>query len=256
MSLQYNNTSSPYNGIIQQIEKEIGANRGDISGNTEQLALWTSEVNLVLDEFTAMAIQCSGRWQWDDSNQTGYPIIKGNIVSGQQDYPFTEDGSGNLILDVYKVAILPSSTATVYQEIFPTDPQSEYETDLLREVGVTGTPRYYDKTANGLFLDPEPNYSVNNGIKIYINREPSYFTTSHTDRKAGIPGIFHEYLAIKPALKYAGRKSLSNYNDLLRRVTAYEGDETRGISGKIQDYFNRREKDEVSVVRGEPIIYE
>ena len=30
MSLQYNNTSSPYNGIIQQIEKEIGANRGDI----------------------------------------------------------------------------------------------------------------------------------------------------------------------------------------------------------------------------------
>ena len=252
---QFSDTST-YKGLIQLYEKETGFNRGDISSDTNKLKEVTADINVTLDEFTEIAIKASGMWQWDDSNQTDYPIIKTALTSGQRDYPFTTDGSGNIILEIYKVAILPSSTATLYEEISPIDPQSDYNAiDLIAENTNGGSPYQYDKTANSIFLDPIPNYTVASGLKVYINREASYFISSDTTKKAGIPGIFHEYLALKPALKYAGRKKLANYNDLLRRVIAYEGDESRRIQGKIIEYFGRRERDVRNTLTPESIDY-
>lgn len=123
MSLVYSSTSSK-NGILQVIERNLKLGDGYITGNTTRLAEWTNEVNLALDEALRIIIPASGKWQFDDSNQTDYPIIYTSLVSGQRDYAFTTDGSSNLILDIYRVFILPSSTATTYQEIWPVDQQS------------------------------------------------------------------------------------------------------------------------------------
>src|SRR3990167_11282297 len=103
MSIQFNQTASPYRGLVQFYEKEIGANRADVSGTAEKLAQFTSDVNQALDDFWAIAIPASGTWQLDDSNQTDYPIITTNLVASQRDYSFTTDGSSNLILDIYRV---------------------------------------------------------------------------------------------------------------------------------------------------------
>lgn len=248
MSLTYNDLTT-YKGVIQLIEKETKLGRGTISGDTDLLKEFTADVNSTLDDFTALAINSSGTWQWDDSNQTDYPIIKTNIVSGQRDYPFTVDGSNNLILDVFKVLILPSATSTIYQEIYPVDQQSESSTGIATENGVTGIPSEYDKTGNSIqFADVTPNYNATNGIKMLVNREASYFAYSDISKKAGIPGIFHEYLALKPALKYAGRNSLANYQDLLRRVIEFEGDIARNITGSIERYFSSRSRDERDIL--------
>lgn len=249
MSLAFNKTSDR-NGIIQQIEKEIGANPGDISGGgNDVMKDWTTEVNLAFDEFLSIAIPATGKWQWDDSNHSSYPIIKGNIVSGQRDYSFTTDDGGNLILDVYKVAILPSATATQYQTIYPLDVQSNVDDDQILTEGTTGgTPAKYDKTANALFFDPIPNYSATNGIKMYINREASYFTYTDTTKKPGVPGTLHEWFVVIPALKYVGRKSGSNYNDLLRRKEI--------LRLSIIETFSKRERDDVTVLSNEYREYE
>lgn len=248
MSLQFNDTTN-YKGLVQVFEKEAGFNRGDVSGNNDRLKEFAADANMTLDDFFALAIPASGKWQFDDTNQTDYPIITANLVSGQRDYSFLTDGSGNLILDIYRVAILPSATATLYQEIFPIDVQSDPTStnNILTNITTGGIPAVYDKTANALFLDPIPSYNATNGLKVWINREGSYFLYNDTTKKPGVPGLFHRYFAIKPAMEYARRKRLETFVGLYNEVQAMEK--------SIVEYFAKRSKDESDIITGEPIDF-
>lgn len=248
MSLKFSDTSSPYDGILQQIELELGFEQGDITGNDKKLGQFTSLVNLAWDDYIRIAMNASGGWQFDDSNQTDFPIIKTNLVSAQQDYTFTTDGSGNLILDIYKVLVLTSTTGTEYQELTPIDAQSDQYNDIAQETSSSGVPMYYDKTANGLLLTPTPNYNATNGLKVFINREPLFFTTSDTTKKPGCPGNHHEYFVLRPAYTYARRNDMARSEKLLRDLTILEG--------KIEKDFTNRQRDVVPVMTPEPIIYE
>lgn len=242
MSAQFNDTTN-YKGLVQLYEKEIGANRGDVSGDTNRLKEFTADVNIALDDFWNIAIPASGTWQIDDSNHTDYPIITTNIVANQRDYPFTTDEGGNLILDVYRVFVLTSATATGYVEIFPVDAQSDLYTEGLTDgQNSTGAPCTYDKTANSIFLDPVPSYNATNGLKLYINREASYFTYTDTTKKPGVPGILQKYLYLKPAAEYARRNNLTNADRLAVEVAKMEG--IQGRPGMIEEYFSYRARDE------------
>lgn len=247
MSLQYSDTTN-YRGILQTIEDELGFKRADITGNTVLLKNFTSLVNLTWDDYLQIALPASGTWQFDDSNFTDYPVIKANLVDGQEDYTFTTDEGGNLILDIYKVAILPSATSTLYEEIYPIDQQTrDHAPDLVSETTAKGVPRQYDKTANAVILTPTPSYNATNGIKIYINREASYFTTTDATKKPGCPGIHHKYFALKPALDYARRHSMSSEVSLRNEVQLMER--------AIKEYFGKRSKDDVPVIRHKKINY-
>ena len=194
----------------------------------------TRDINLALDRALALIFQVGGTWQFDDSNHTDYPIITTNLVSGQRDYSFTTDQQSNLILDIYKVLI--SDSAGVYHEIRPTDVQSDPGNQAFYDgLNAQGQPYRYDKTANGIFLDSIPNYNSTNGLKIYINREGSYFATTDTTKKPGIAGLFHEYLALRPSYQYAYRNSLKNLNVLKSEMLEMEAE--------MQNYYKSREKD-------------
>jgi hypothetical protein len=246
MSLQFSDTSN-YRGILQIYEKEIGVDQGYVTGNTARLKHVTADVNLAWDDYLRIAFSAEGRWQFDDSNHTDYPIITTNLVSGQRDYSFTSDENGHLILQLYKLLVLPSADATLYQEIHPVDVQKGDAPHIWEGNTSTGTPQQYDKTANGIFLDPTPGYNATNGLKIYINREASYFTTSDTTKKPGCPGLHHRYFAIRPALEYARRNSLATTNSLFNEVMKMERD--------IEKFFSKRAKDERTIITHKKINY-
>lgn len=246
MSLVYSDTST-YRGIIQQLERELGMQVGDISGSTAKLKHFTADINLALDDFTKIAIQASGTWQWDDNNHEDYPVIKTNLVTSQRDYTFTTDDNSTIILDVYKVAILPSATATLFQELDPFDELADLDNDIITENTTTSVPTRYGKLANGIFLDFPTSYNATNGLKLYINREASYFVTSDTTKKAGIPGIFHKYLVLRPAEDFARRNSLTNYTAIRAERIQMEQD--------INEYFGRREKDVRHIIKPKRINY-
>lgn len=245
MSIQFNDTTS-YKGLIQLYENEIGVPIGQISDDTDELKKFTAQVNLALDEFMLIAIKASGLWQVDDSNQSDYPILTTNLVSGQRDYPFTTDGSGNLILDIYRVLVKDASG--VYQEMKPVDQQTPNNnnsrtTGFVDGRNLTGVPTEYDKTANALFLNLIPNYNAAAGVKMLINREASYFSISDVTKKPGVPGLFHRYFFIKPAYEYARKNGSANLAALQAEVVKYEGNESLGIKGSIEIYYNNRQKD-------------
>jgi hypothetical protein len=236
MSIQYSNTSTK-NGLLQIIERRLGFNDGDISGHATRKAQFTGEINLTIDEVLGFMFPKGGGWQLDDANHPNYPIITTNLVLGQRDYAFTTDENGIVILDIYKVAI---SDGSVFREIKAVDQQEPNSPNSNNKSfydgqDVSGIPTRYDKTANGIFLDPISNANVTNGLKVFINREGSYFTTSDTTKIVGFAHLFHEYFAIRPAYRYARDKQLKVAEQLKR-----DCDEMKAA---IIEYFGMREKD-------------
>ena len=71
---------SGLSGIVQEIDEMVGTNN-----TTYPIASKTRDVNLALDKVFSLIFQVGGTWQFDDSNQTDYPIITTDIVSGQRE---------------------------------------------------------------------------------------------------------------------------------------------------------------------------
>lgn len=232
----------------------------DADANKWPLLEVVSDINLAVDAFMAIAIPASGTWQLDDSNHTDYPIITTNLILGQRDYSFTIDGSGNLILDIYRVMV--KNPDGIFYDIVPTDQQSKPNWAAMPvsavnySVGNTmvdgqnrqGNPTHYDKTANGIFLDLIPNYNSTGGLKIFINREAQYFTVPTINiadnTKPGFPGIFHEYFAIASALRYAKRKGLKIVGGGNKTTNPGLMGDVQNMEQAIEDYYGQRIKDE------------
>lgn len=241
MSIPFSNTTTK-NGIIQLIERNLSFPDAGISSNSTLFAQFTGDVNIALDKVLSLIFQVGGTWQFDDSNHSDHPIITTDLVSGQRDYSFTSDGSGNLILQIYKVLIADAEGN--FREVFPTDVPSGAPSNYWDGLDVTGSPITYDKLGNGIFIDPPANYNSSGGLKIYINREGSYFTTADTTKKPGFAGLFHEYLALRPSYMHAFRKSLPIRDSLEKEMLKMEAD--------IMDYYKSREKDVNKTMRGAP----
>ena len=237
MSIQYNDTSGK-KGLLQICERNCLLGDAGITGNATLKAVFTAELNIGMDDALSIIFDVGGTWNYDDSNHTDYPIITTNLVSGQRDYSFTTDEQGNLILDIYKVMV--AGPDGVYREIFPVDQQTLNNNNLNTDTFIngqnsSGTPTRYDKTANGIFLDLIPNYNSTGGLKIFINRESSYFATSDTTKKPGFDGRCHEHPAIFASYRYAKINQLSTKIDLENDLAKSEA--------KIRRIYGKRERD-------------
>lgn len=223
MSLPFNDTST-LKGLVQIYEKEIGAEQGEVSGSTTKLKAFTADANLAFDDLINIALEADGTWQFDDTNQSDYPERTMTLTSGTRRYAisaFTADAGANLPLEIHKVFI--KNPLSAYVEIYPVDVQSQSGTESFTDgLNTSGTPYRYDKTGGFIDLDPVPNYTISQGIKILVTREPAYFTSSDTTKKPGIPGSLHKYLALKPAFDYARRHNLPNKQDLMLEVLKME----------------------------------
>ena len=249
MSIAFSNTTTK-RGLIQIIEQTLGFPDAYISGNTTRLALWTASINVGLDKVFHIIFGAEGKWDFDDSNHTTDPILTTNLVGGQRDYPFSSDAGDNLILDIKRVFVRSSSTAP-YKEIFPIDVQSDLEGDiggLADGLNTEAIPDRYDKTARSIFLEPIPPSNVTAGLKLYVNREGSYFATTDTTKVPGFGGLYHEYLVLEPCYRYARANNLEIKETLKRDVLELEKN--------ITEYYSRRSRDERTVMTPEFSIYE
>ncbi len=218
-------------GIVQVLEDLTSTQSASTS--SYPLATKTRDINMAFDDYQTIVTEASGTWQLDDSNHTKYPNMKFNLVSGQQDYNFTEDEQGNQVQDIYRVECKDANG--VWQLLTAYDEQAETESLSAREL-LTGTPTRYYKTANGIFLDLTPNYDSTLGIRMFFTRSPNYFATSDTTKEPGIPNAHHRYLAVKPAYWYWLPKDS-------QRASLYFA-ELQKIEKMISDSVSQRVRDE------------
>lgn len=223
-------------------------NTNDTSSSSYSLAKKTRDINSAYAQFMMLAIRASGKWQVDDTNQTDYPIITMNLVSGQQDYPFTTDASSvpNQILDITRVECAIDTTSQFFQPLKAYD-QTDEEGSMTYESSQSGIPYRYDKLANGLWLDQKPNFSRTNGLKVWFQRTPIYFLSTDTTKVAGIPDMFHEYLIYRPAYLWCAQKGMTQATPYLQFLQKMEKD--------IGLYYAQRDKDEHRVISMQPVNF-
>lgn len=206
----------------------------------------TRDINLALNWYFIMANSAAGNWRpADDTTQTDYPITYGDVVSGQQDYNFVTDETGNQILDIYKVRVkAPNGVDWITLEQINQDTITD---DQLSTVN-SSTPQQYYLTANGIFLVQKPNYSSTDGLEIWINRSPVYFTSSDVStgtKKAGLPWVHHEYLSLRPSYFYCLAKGLPQARDY--------GVQLQTMEIAIKKYWRDRNKDYTQAITSETV---
>lgn len=222
-------------GIVELLEDLTTTQSATTS--SYPLASKIRDVNNAYANYMQLAVSASGKWQVDDTNQTDYPIITTNLVANQQDYSFTVDGSTptNQILDIHRIEVADASGN--FHVLRPIDQQELKGVALSEFMESASQPAYYDKTSNGIFLYPKSSYNATGGLKIYFSRTPSYFLSSDTTKKPGIPDMFHEYLALRPAYLYCLRKGLPQAKNYAAEVVS--------IENRIKEYYRDRSKDDV-----------
>lgn len=225
-------------GLIQDCEQLVFGNYGDISGNSSRLYDFTARLNRAYDKAASKIMACDGRWQFDDTNYTDFPIGTTALVSGQADYGLDVEH-----LSITKVFALDSSGNKYLLQ--PIDINDPVAISYMKTPTATGLPTFYDKTGGSVFLFPTPNYSKAAGLIIYYQRKPSYFTYTDTTKSPGVPAIYHRYLSLTASLDYAVSKGLTMKNDVATLVKDMEDDMT--------EFYSKRSKDESKWIS--PIIY-
>ena len=205
------------------------------------IAVKTRDINNALANYSMIAQRSSGSWESDDTNQVDYPIATLNVTSGTQNYSFTIDEQGNQILDIYRVELADANG--IFRQLIPLEELNMNGVSLTEFMKTSGTAIYYKKTANGIFLYAPTNYNYTAGLKIYYSRTPTYFLSTDTTKRAGIPDMFHEYLALRPAYFYWLPKDSQRASLYANEITKFEGNERLGISGLIGEYFANRSRD-------------
>lgn len=189
--------STNKNGILQRIEYLTGLGDAAITGSSTLLKQMTAVVNDSFDEIMPYLLGFSDTVRFDDLNNTDLPIGTINLVSGQADYSASVDANSLAILNITAIRILTSSAGTTYtdleriylDDVRALDAMSPNSTD-------TGIPTKWLENNNVIYLSPKPNYSATSGIKLFFEREPSYFVSSDTSKTPGIPKIFHSLLPL------------------------------------------------------------
>lgn len=233
------------NGIIQTIERWTNLTDGAITGDATLLKQFTASVNDAFDTLMPLLLSFSNYLKWDDENNTDLPVGTLNIVSGQPDYTIAQDANALSILNITAVRILPSATATNYIDIdeMTIDDHTDSSIGVFNasneaispNTNFTGVPYKWLKRGNTIFLFPKPNYSVTAGIKIFFERQESYFASTDTTKVPGIPKPFHVLLALYPSLEWTLINDPQNGNLITRieaRIARTENALRRAIEGR------------------------
>ena len=198
--MQFSDTTNK-NGLVQSFEFWTRQPDGTVTGTLLKQA--TARINAAFDRLMPIFLSKNDQIRWDDINHTDAPIGKVNLVANQNDYKITADDNTLKVLNITKVRIKTSSTATSFTElerITADDPR--VAAILSPDTSITGTPTGFVELGNVIYLDILPSYSATLGIELFFSREQSYFASTDTTKVPGFPLPFHELLALYAALDW------------------------------------------------------
>lgn len=233
MSMQFSDTTTK-NGLVQDCEINLFGDSGytQITGNSNRLATFTNFLNRALDKVSILIMSSDGRWQYDDTNFTDLPIGTTTLVNTQQQYQLSTSQ-----LNILRVEIMGSDGK--YYKINPIDLNEIQGTSMSEFMNSAGSPVYYDLLGDSIFLYPKPQtgyVTMALGMKIYFQREPSYFVSTDTTKLPGVNGMFHRLISRIACLDYAIARQLPQKNDIQSEITLMEA--------QLQDFYAKRNLDD------------
>lgn len=198
----FNDTTNK-NGMIQRFEFWTRQADGAVSGNATLLKIVTAAINSGFDSIMPLLLAFSDNLRWDDLNHTDKPVATIACVSGTSSYKITEDDNSLDILNITNVRIKTGASTTDYVDIERLSIDDPRVLDAISpNTNDSGIPNAFVEINNVLHFTPKFNYSNSTGIKIFFEREQSYFSSSDTTKEPGIPKPFHELPVLYAALDW------------------------------------------------------
>lgn len=216
--------------MIQEAERMTDLGYTTVSGDTTKLKEFTSLANNNSHKVWHTIFMSNGNWQYDDANQTDLPQATTNLTSGTAKYALPATA-----LTVQRIEVM--DTNSLWYKLTP------ITKELLGDMGVDeffdadGTPTYYRLVGNTIELFPAPNYTQDNSIKVYFDRDSSDFATSDTTKQVGFASPYHQIIPLGMAIDWLKIKQPNSPT-----LAIYIQDYLK-LEDAIKKYYNKRWKD-------------
>lgn len=172
-------------------------------------------------------------WDFDDSNQTDFPVLKADLVDGQADYGGLKTEG---MLNMKRVEV--SYDGVVYYKARPLDlgeDDNPLDTTNIAADFPQSEPRYRI-VGDSIILYPTPNAAVTNGLTMYIDRAVIEFTSADVTTGTAVPGFdinFHDLLALGVSYDYNSAKKSDK--SLMQDILLMKADLIGQYADKIED---------------------
>lgn len=238
--------------IMSRFHADGDANNMPVAAATDPLLI---SINNATRKVYSWIRTSDGRWQWDDSNETDFPIATTTLVNGQRDYQLD-----TAMLEVEAVEVLDEDGN--YYTIKPIDKADikAQGISLSEYQETSGRPLEYDLGGSSIVLYPAPDNGVSvtlaAGLRIRYKRGPDPFTAAEIATGTKQPGFashLHEVIPKLAALPFVSKKHPERLQSLLNEI----GDFPKPIGHKeaIIEFYSTRQKDEKPHMTMEPISY-
>jgi hypothetical protein len=206
----------------------------------------TRDFNTAMDMYFGWAFEVDGRWAYDDVNETTPPIDTQNIVSGTNRYKFSD--FTEKVIRLIKLEALDSDGNGIelkpehFNEIGSLKDSYGDSGKTFQELYInadSGTPSYYCKYGDFVYLRPNPYYSEADGLVAYFNRPATHMTSTDT---TDIPGIVDTHIPmvcelaanmwkLDKGLMSLGEKISfeERAKDIVQKHFSNRGEETRSV---------------------------
>lgn len=186
-------------GVFNEIDRICKSNETSYTLQSK-----SARLNDALDRYLSLAFSADGRWNFDDINETSPPIDYQSIVSGTNRYKFsafTEEILSLIRLEVLDsagkgISLIPEVWNSALNAVVPGNESGRTNasgTSTFQELYVnatSGTPAYYIKYGDFIYLRPKPNYAYTNGLLAYFNRPVAHHNCVTFTVTIASPGVF------------------------------------------------------------------
>lgn len=228
---------------------------GDIATKARNLANTDSsaytDANLLIDLNQWYSIvnfeilRSQDEWDFDDSNNTDFPILTTNIVANQQDYSLPTNA-----LEIKRVEV--TYDGVNWKKVEPLDiSERQISTATNAIADFSASSPYYDPQYGSIFLYPIPTANVTGGLKVWVSRRVTAITSSDVSTGTlviGFEPLFHDILAYGTAHEYCKSK------DLFEKADRLKIDVSEKLAN-LRSFYSRREKDRVLSVNFAGVNY-
>lgn len=229
--ITFRDTTNTYDSLTHYVDRLLGLSFGE---TTEYPLVQKAQSANTWKGIVALWIwKSQDSWEFDDSQNSNFPIATTTLVNGQRDYSLP---TGALTIERVEVR----DSAGNYFRIDPID-ESEVAGALTGYGESNGIPTRYWIKKRSIFLDSPPDtaqLTASAGIRIYFRREVNEFTGSTTTTEVGFGEPFDRAVAYGMAYDFALPRNM----EVLPRLEA-------GLARwqkLIEDHFSNRFKDKKS----------
>lgn len=191
------------------------------------------DINNAYDRVVSLIIKADSKWQWDDENQTDLPIATTALVANQKDYSMSLS-----FLKILRARVLDATGN--WTQLKPKDVEdADYVCSM--DSTATGTPKYYDKSSNSIFLGPTPNYSQAASLEVTFQRGPAYYSSGDVStgtKQPGFNSLYHELIPLWVCYDYWLVNDKTQVSGFFTKIQLLESELKMDYAGRNKDEKN------------------